>query len=272
MTTIWRLFDDLGGATGDEQMALDEALLEAAEADPGFTPTLRLYAFDPACLSLGRTQAMASVDAEFAELRDLDLVRRPTGGMGVLHHQELTYSFIARIENPFTGSIEQNYTLLSEALAAGFAAHFRLKCELEPARPEKTDSGACFIVPGLKELKVGGRKLVGSAQRRLRHAFLQHGAIPLKTDYALHAGCFKMAESELRAAMIDLSEAAGKPVDLAAAAWAVTIGMKQRFAVEFRGGRLPASITARAEILEQEKYATAEWLERADTSPGASVQ
>lgn len=270
MTTTWRLYDDLGGASGAEQMALDEALLEAAEADSGFTPTLRLYAFDPACLSMGRTQAMASVDADFAEANELDLVRRPTGGMGVLHHQELTYSFVARIENPFTGSIEQNYTLLSEALAAGFAGHFRMKCELEPARPDKTDSGACFIAPGLKELKIGGRKLVGSAQRRLRHAFLQHGAIPLKTDYALHAGCFKMAESELRAAMIDLSEAAGKSVDLAAAAWAVTLGMKQRFAVEFRGDRLPAPIAARAEVLAREKYASAEWLSQAEPAANST--
>jgi lipoate-protein ligase A len=263
MPATWRLIDELAGAPGAAQMARDEALLEAAEADGEFPPTLRLYQFKPACLSLGRTQTLASVDERFARSHQLDLVRRPTGGMGVLHHQELTYSFISRIADPFTGSIEQNYTLISEALATGFSAHLKIKCELEPARPDKTDSGACFIVPGLKELKVRGRKLVGSAQRRLRHAFLQHGAIPLKADYALHAGCFRMDAEELRAAMIDLGEAAGKPLDLPAAAWAVTAGCKSRFAVEFRGAPFPAALERRAAELSQTRYATPEWLERA---------
>ena len=140
MATNGRLIDDLAGAPGAAQMARDEALLEAAEADPEFIPTLRLYIFKPACLSLGRTQLLPSVDETFARQNRLELVRRPTGGMGVLHHQELTYSFTSRIADPFTGSIEQNYMLISEALAAGFFAHLKIKCELEPARPDKTEA------------------------------------------------------------------------------------------------------------------------------------
>ncbi len=259
----WRLLDELSGAGGAEQMARDEALLEAAEADEQFVPALRLYAFRPATLSLGRTQPLASVDVAAARAAGLGLVRRPTGGMGVLHHRELTYSLVARVGDPFTGSIEQNYTLISEALAAGFAAHLRVKSELEPARPGPPVSGACFIVPGLKELKVGGRKLVGSAQRRLRRAFLQHGAIPLQADYPLHAKVFRMSADELRGAMIDLSGAAGRPVDLAAAAWAVTLGFKTRFGVEFRGAPFPKSWAGRADQLAREKYATDSWTERA---------
>ena len=263
MTSAWRLLDETAGADGAAQMARDEALLEAAQADPAFVPTLRLYQFLPATLSLGRTQALASVNADAARAAGLGLVRRPTGGMGVLHHRELTYSFVARVADPFTGSIEQNYTLISEALAAGFTAAFGCACELEPSRPPKQDSGACFIVPGLKELKVGGKKLVGSAQRRLRDAFLQHGAIPLNADFPLHAEIFRMPEDELREAMTDLSSAANRSIDLAAAATAVRAGFEQRFGMTLEAIPLSASLAARARTLAAEKYATAAWTERA---------
>src|SRR5262249_33862836 len=35
----------------------------------------------------------------------------------------------------------------------------------------------CFVSPGRAELLVGSRKILGSAQRRGRHAFLQHGSL-----------------------------------------------------------------------------------------------
>lgn len=257
---MWNLIQPLEEAPGAMQMALDEALLDEACAREDFVPTLRLYVFQPGCLSLGRTQAYESVDAAAARERGLDLVRRVTGGSGVLHHGELTYSFIARVAPPFTDSIEQNYTLLSEALAAGLARRFGVRAELEPSRPERNPAtGACFLTPALKELKVAGRKLVGSAQRRQKGAFLQHGALPLATDYALHGRLFGLAPERLRGAMLDLKEAAGREVSHAEAAEALALGFTERLGAAWSPLPLAPHVRARAEALVAERYGREDW-------------
>ncbi|MBF5046166.1 lipoate--protein ligase family protein [Aggregicoccus sp. 17bor-14] len=263
---VWNLLEQLEGASGAWQMALDEALLEEAAANPDFRPTLRLYVFSPGCLSLGRTQKLASVDAEGARAEGLHLVRRVTGGSGVLHHGELTYSVVARTAPPFADDIEQNYTLLSRALAAGLARHFGVSAELEPSRPAAGPGaahGACFLTPALKELKVGGRKLVGSAQRRVRGALLQHGALPLRTDYALHGRLFGLAPERLRGAMVDLEEAAGRAVSHAEAARALRTGFEEQLGVRWSEGGLGAGsearVRARAEQLVAGRYGLEAW-------------
>ena len=60
----WRVIIE-GEGDGPWNMAVDEAILEAYErADPKPTPTLRLYGWQPATLSLGRSQRVeGSYDA-----------------------------------------------------------------------------------------------------------------------------------------------------------------------------------------------------------------
>jgi lipoate-protein ligase A len=256
----WNVIEPLEREPGSWQMALDEALLEDACARPDFVPTLRLYVFTPGCLSLGRTQSYESVNATAAKEQGLDVVRRVTGGSGVLHHGELTYSFVARVGDPFTDSIEQNYTLLSEAIAAGLASHFGVRADLEPSRPERNPAtGACFLTPALKELKVHGRKLVGSAQRRQRGAFMQHGALPLVTDYALHGRLFHLEPERLRTAMMDLEEAAGREVSHEEVAEALKQGFTESLGARWTSVSIAPHVRARAEALVTERYGREEW-------------
>lgn len=256
----WNVIEPLERAPGSWQMALDEALLEDACARADFVPTLRLYVFTPGCLSLGRTQSYESVNAAAAKEQGLDLVRRVTGGSGVLHHGELTYSFVARVGDAFTDSIEQNYTLLSEAIAAGLASRFGVRADLEPSRPERNPAtGACFLTPALKELKVHGRKLVGSAQRRQRGAFMQHGALPLVTDYALHGRLFGLEPERLRAAMMDLKEAAGREVTHDEVAEALKQGFTESLGAHWTSVTVAPDVQARAEALVTERYGREEW-------------
>src|SRR5512139_577364 len=95
----WRLLQD-EPADGAANMALDEAILERCVAAP-VEPTLRLYGWDPATLSLGSKQpASGSHDLAWILDRGLGLVRRPTGGRAVLHEHERTYAVIARLDAP----------------------------------------------------------------------------------------------------------------------------------------------------------------------------
>jgi lipoate-protein ligase A len=87
----WRLIVDTGARTGAENMALDEAIMEAVAAGDS-SPTLRIYQWTPPCLSLGKRQPLDGVDLARCCADGVDVVRRATGGWAILHTDELTYS------------------------------------------------------------------------------------------------------------------------------------------------------------------------------------
>jgi lipoyl(octanoyl) transferase len=181
--TAWRLVlgggDALVPLPGAFNMAVDAALFEAVQR--GAAPVLRFYLWQPACLSLGRNQpARDSYDPAIAAAAGVDIVRRPTGGLAVLHDAELTYAVIAPVAvigRPRAAYARINL-LLADALrrlgvAAAPAAAGAAAGRLDGVPPP------CFDVPAQGELVAGGGKLVGSAQRVERGALLQHGSILL---------------------------------------------------------------------------------------------
>jgi lipoate-protein ligase A len=98
MTDTWRcLFTP--PARGAWNMAVDEAILETAGRGESL-PTLRLYAWEPACLSLGYAQSCQDVDRARLQERGWEVVRRATGGRAILHVDELTYSVTAPPNEP----------------------------------------------------------------------------------------------------------------------------------------------------------------------------
>src|SRR6266487_245054 len=119
MPETWRLIIDkpCDGATN---MARDEAIaaLHATGATP---PTLRLYQWQPACLSLGRFQRSREVDREACARQEITIVRRPSGGRALLHDHELTYAIVAQATHSLFGgeSILASYRQISLALRDG---------------------------------------------------------------------------------------------------------------------------------------------------------
>lgn len=185
MRTAWRLI--LGGgdgaglcaAGGTVNMAVDQALLESVQQQP--RPVLRFYRWDPPCLSLGRNQKATGVyDAARAAAAGIDIVRRPTGGLAVLHDREITYSVMA----PLTavGGPRAAYTSINSAIVMALR-ECGVPADLAPpgpVRPPHGDATApCFDAPAPGEIIAAGRKLVGSAQRCERRTLLQHGSLLL---------------------------------------------------------------------------------------------
>jgi lipoate-protein ligase A len=225
-------------------MACDEAVLEAvgAKASP---PTVRFYAWDPPAVSLGRHQADPGVGARAALDRlGVEWVRRPTGGRLVWHGpsgEELTYSVVTPIgEPPLAGGLTDAYRRIHEGLAAGLR-RLGLQVELAPraggAGRRPSSRLACFAATVPWEIEAGGRKLLGSAQRRSRAALLQHGSLPLAGDPAwipervwpgsFDGGC-----------PTTLSAAAGRAVGFAEAAAALRSGLVETLNVRLAGGVL----------------------------------
>jgi lipoyl(octanoyl) transferase len=159
-------------------MAVDHALLESVQA--GGAPVLRLYRWDPACLSFGRNQHVAGL-YDPAELRaaGIDVVRRPTGGLAVLHDCELTYCVLAPIA--LFGGPRAAYTAINRSLVAalrsmGIAADLA-GAATRPRDPRRDAAQPCFQAPAPGEVVAAGRKLIGSAQRCEGRTLLQHGSI-----------------------------------------------------------------------------------------------
>ncbi|MBL4850263.1 MAG: hypothetical protein JKY65_32445 [Planctomycetes bacterium] len=158
-------------------MALDEALLEAYRHDS--PPILRLYAWEPAAFSLGRFQPVSDLEAPAGAV----VVRRLSGGSAIHHRQdEVTYALVA----PYAlfGGLKPRaaYRSIHGAIEAGLAGLGVAAQDRPQAGGRASRRGLCYANPTDYDLSVGGRKLVGSAQRRLGHCFLQHGSIPLSPD------------------------------------------------------------------------------------------
>jgi lipoyl(octanoyl) transferase len=181
----WRLVLGDGSGlvplAGAMNMAIDLALLESVQA--GGSPVLRFYRWSPACLSFGRNQcARDTYDPVVVAACSIDVVRRPTGGLAVLHDAEVTYSVIAPIGA--IGRPREAYVRINAWLVAALR-EFGVAAVLAPplARGGVPAGGEpCFARPAAGEVVAGGRKLIGSAQRCERHCILQHGSILLDGD------------------------------------------------------------------------------------------
>lgn len=267
----WRLI--LSPAmSGSDNMALDEAILESVARGLS-RPTLRLYAWDPPCLSLGYAQPVDQVDRTALGQHGWELVRRPTGGRAILHTDELTYAVVApEAGDAFAGGVLPSYRRLSRALADGLAA-LGLAVQTQPesdARPAMQAEPVCFQVPAAHELTVRGKKLLGSAQLRRRGAALQHGSLPLRGDLGRICQVLRYGNGTRRAAARQslLQRAAtaedllGAPVAWEAAAQALAEGFRQALNLSLTQQPPTSAELRRAKELSRERYANPAWTER----------
>jgi lipoate-protein ligase A len=242
-------------------MAVDEAILEAyAGAARKPAPTLRLYGWSPAALSLGRSQrAEGAHDARALAAEGIGLVRRPTGGAAVLHELERTYAVVGALgAPPFLGGAIATYRTIAEALRLGLERLGVATTPVEPRRDAPRDAtSACFEHVGAWELVTKDRKLVGSAQARRRGAFLQHGSIPWRSDPSRLARALGAPVESSR--FIDLETAGGGAVDPAAFDRACIDGFEQTFGVRLLPGTLTESEALRAAELRCWKYDSIAW-------------
>ncbi len=177
---------DTGPADGAWNMAADQYFAEHMAA--GELPVMRIYTWRPWCISLGYHQSTACIDLDKCKAKRIDVVRRRTGGRAVFHAQELTYSVILPKDHRFAVSVTDTYRRISTGLArglqlSGIPASFEKRMIDLKAHYEKKISASCFSAAALHEIVIDGRKLVGSAQRRLPGAVLQHGSILIGTAH-----------------------------------------------------------------------------------------
>lgn len=183
MSETW-LFIDSGYGSPAFNMAMDEVLLDWHSRGL-IPPVLRFYGWKPAALSLGQFQkTVGRINIDAVKAKGFEIVRRPTGGLAVLHDNELTYSVIVSESHPkMPSSIIEAYRVLSQGILEGYR-NLGIQADLAiPNKPiGKSGTAVCFEEASWYELEIDGRKAAGSAQTRQKGVILQHGSIPMDID------------------------------------------------------------------------------------------
>jgi lipoate-protein ligase A len=172
--------------------------------------TLRFFSWDVPSLSIGSFQKISDLDMDEVRERGIPLARRPTGGRAVLHDAEITYSVTAPIpSDAFPSDLMGSYKKVGECFLCGLNG-LGLDARLVPVDKERTRKSVyqhnplCFSSPSWHEVLIGGKKLIGSAQRRLKSSFLQQGSIIIHRDIEGLASLLSARSSEALSTAIDL--------------------------------------------------------------------
>jgi lipoate-protein ligase A len=262
MSATWRLLvtEPADGATN---MAIDEALWRGRREGTS-SPTVRFFAWEPPTVSLGYGQPVSrDVDLEACRRLGVGLVRRPTGGSAIYHdgpERELTYCVTAGTDDLGTSAdLLETYHWIARALVRGLRT---LGAQAEIVAV--ADGGGpipafCFARSGSYEIEIGGRKLVGSAQRRHGRHLLQHGSVLLGVDPPRLRALFPTTPDPL-ATLTTLEAALGHRPKFDDVATALAAAFEAEHGLRLVPGGLTPEEATRVETLAREKYATDAWL------------
>lgn len=260
MARRWRIIDT-PPADPFTNMAIDEALLRgyALHSSP---PTLRIYGWQPAALSIGYAQdADSELDIAYCRRSALAFVRRITGGGIIRHSDELTYSLVlSKADLGIPERVVSSYRVISSFLIEfyrrlGLEASFA--CDAATGERLGAGSPLCFASKEKYDIVVGGRKIGGSAQKRSRDVIFQHGSIPLgRTD-----GDIRFLRDKPPAApkTASLEELLGRMAGATELKVLLVEAFRATFGVEAQCGELSGEEMRMAGELRDSKYKSDEW-------------
>lgn len=154
-----------------ENMAIDEAMISWYEKTK--IPVFRLYAWNPAGISIGKNQdALSDIDIDKCVRDTVPVVRRLTGGGAIYHHNEVTYSLVCSDKNisaealTVKGSFEKlNFFIIAMYAKFGLEACYARNAFSDTGKFGTRD-GFCFAGREEYDIVIQGRKIGGNAQFR----------------------------------------------------------------------------------------------------------
>lgn len=181
---VWMV--ESGPRSGDYNMALDEVLLDRLRAETATSEpqlVVRTYLWERPTLSLGVNQSVRDVPELLTLYSDASgetpgLVRRPTGGRGILHGRDISFSFITNDPALLRQNLKDSYCHLTKFVSQALTqCALQIQCSAEQSERAYLRSPVCFQTQTPSDLLgPNGEKLVGSAQLRRAGGLLQHGA------------------------------------------------------------------------------------------------
>ena len=148
-------------------------------------PTLRIYSWEPKCISLGYSQNIEEeINLSEAKKHGWEIVKRPTGGGIVFHNtSEGTYSLIIP-SSLMPRGLMPSFLKISDILLEALDS-LNIKAGISTSRndsPSNEYKNICFASAEGYEISYNGKKLIGSAQKRGKRTLLQHGSILVRND------------------------------------------------------------------------------------------
>jgi len=204
-----RVYESTGPPS--EDLAREAWLLErAAEGEV----SLLFTSWPGRVVVLGYAQKPEEADLDWCRTNGIPVLRRLTGGTGVIHQGDLGVGLALPQSHPWAREIRGLYDHFLEVLAPALRAVGGEVSRLaEPRHASRVRSPICFLDQLTDSLVVDGRKVVGCAQTRRRGAVLIHAAVLLGLDAELYARVFGVSAEVVRAGLAPaVTEAAWQTV------------------------------------------------------------
>lgn len=193
--------------TGARNMKKDESLaLNPPDPQHAY---LRFYGWEPFCLSLGYHQDSGIINKKRLADNGFHWIKRPTGGRAIFHAEELTYCAV------FPKTIitaKHLYKILHTCIAKamqllGYDVQLAPDDTILPRiSSDMASDSPCFTKPAPTEIRMNGKKIVGSAQRVYPLTILQHGSILIGTKHKSLPQFLQITEEERNTMAAELDQ------------------------------------------------------------------
>jgi lipoate-protein ligase A len=190
----------------------------------------------------------------------IDVVRRITGGRAVLHDIEVTYAVVSLNTVFPSRTLQETYQLIAEALHRGLQQWGILESSLSLHAEARSyrQLPQCFVGVSRYEIHQNQRKIIGSAQKRSRDRFLQHGSILLDFNAPLQQGCVLQPDAEIEMKIAPLNRLLGRQLGFSEVMQQFTKAFEITLEARLEPSDLSASERSLAAELEN-KYRSEDW-------------
>ncbi len=207
-----------------------------------------LYINSP-CIVIGKNQnAYAEVNQRYVAERNIDVVRRQSGGGAVYHdYGNLNYGFIVKDAGKDIGAVFRDYTM--------------------PILEVLQDYGANADFSGRNDLVINGKKISGNAQFRAAGKVLQHGTLLVQSDLAAISNALNVSPikyndkstKSVKSRISNINEFLSEKITMAQLTNAILSKVLKEIP-EARLYELSESDRSTVENLAANKYSTWEWV------------
>jgi lipoate-protein ligase A len=186
-----------------QDLATEEELLGLAAKGKS---SLFLYTWPDPVVVLGYSQKFSELATEFCRNQKIPMIRRISGGTGVVYNQDLAVSLVLPKEHEWAKDLRRGYAFFLGALR-GALESCRVKSEIYQSELKQSHnrSPICFEDQMSETLLIDGKKCVGCAQARRTAGVLIHAAVLLNLDSSLYANVFSVKSSRIEEHLVEVS-------------------------------------------------------------------
>jgi lipoyl(octanoyl) transferase len=243
-------------------MAIDEAILQMY-IHKGGIPTLRIYGWQPAGISLGFSQIPSnSLNLSQCLRHKVEFVRRITGGEAIFHDNEITYSIVCSKQDlNVSDSVKNSFRVLTSFVfnayrELGFKPYFAGDID---HYTHGDPSEFCFATTEKFDIMIAGKKIGGNAQKRTRDIIFQHGSIPFTLDFDKIKTFINADLTGIEQRVTCLQETLKRNIDFKEMSRLLVNAFKSSYDVCLKKTILTRAEEDLAHTLSKEKYMTKQW-------------